>query len=288
MHRRLGTAIAVVTALGSGSYVFIYLYRWEWNRALIASAIFIAAEMALVGAAILDRIARLGLRMDEIERDIASRQVLDRIQQSAPQPRQHFAWLTNPDEMGVFVPVLMGAGVLMSAVAWTVEKLAQKTARPVMERRLAARLAPIALPAPNAAVATAPSLPHRRTVKRIVSRVALGALVVTSIAVLAAATKNRPDELRAGTSSTVALTVFTNDRIDPANAARRLWHACSGTIPSELAVASFEASTAGSNVSIRLRPALGPNGERRLRGCLEDATLDNIQAAVVEVSHANL
>jgi hypothetical protein len=45
----------------------------------------------------------------------------------------------------VFVPVLMGAGVIMSGLAWVIERLARRTARPTLERGLAARLAPLTL-----------------------------------------------------------------------------------------------------------------------------------------------
>jgi hypothetical protein len=48
--------------------------------------------------------------------------------------------------MGVFVPVLMGMGVVASALAWVIERLARATARPALERRLAARLAPLSWP----------------------------------------------------------------------------------------------------------------------------------------------
>jgi hypothetical protein len=49
--------------------------------------------------------------------------------------------------MNVFVPVLMGAGVLMSGLAWVVERLARATVRPAAERGLAAQLDGLALPA---------------------------------------------------------------------------------------------------------------------------------------------
>jgi hypothetical protein len=49
--------------------------------------------------------------------------------------------------MNVFVPVLMGAGVLMSGLAWIVERVARATVRPVAERGLAAQLDGLALPA---------------------------------------------------------------------------------------------------------------------------------------------
>ena len=47
--RKIGILAAVVTLLASGAYVFVYLYRWEWNRAQVSAAIFVAAEVGLVG-----------------------------------------------------------------------------------------------------------------------------------------------------------------------------------------------------------------------------------------------
>ena len=58
-----------------------------------------------------------------------------------------FQWLSRPDQLNVFVPVLLGAGVLLTGLAWLVERLARATARPVAEDQLAGRLARLRLPA---------------------------------------------------------------------------------------------------------------------------------------------
>jgi hypothetical protein len=280
--RRLAITVAMVTALGSGAYVFLYLYRWEWNRALIAGVVFIAAEIALLGIAILDRLQRVDRRLDKIEQGGETEQVLARIQESAPQGRRHFAWLTDGDRVGVFVPVLMGAGVLISVLAWAVEKLAQSTGRPVLERKLANRLAPITLPEPGET--TDLGTTQRKPTLRVAGQLALAVVLLASVFALAGATQNRPDEIRAGTSSIVSLDVYTNSGVDPESAAERLWQTCAGTTPSQLADDSLQFSE-GTAVSLKLSPALGPYGERRLRGCLEDATLDKVQAAVLRVKH---
>jgi len=280
--RRLGLAIAIITALGSGAYVFIYLYRWEWNRALIAGMIFIAAELALFGAAILDRLSGLGRRMDDLEREIVEKDVLARIRESAPAPRRHFAWLTDTDKASVFVPVLMGAGVVISALAWAVEKVARSTGRPVLERRLATRIAPISLAPPG--VSSVAVAPPRRPVGRVLGATILVVVAVASVIALAGATQSRPDVIREGTSSEITLQIFGDSHISPTSAGVRLWEACSGTVPRAVDARSFDGSGMTS-VTIGLAPAVGPNGERRLRGCLEDATLDKIQAAVVGVRH---
>ena len=135
----LGGLVMATTAL----YFFVYLWRWEWNRALIAGVLFVATEVAMASATVLNRLH--GLSATLAAPDPA---VLARIRESAPPPRDHFQWLSpKSGQMGVFVPVLIGMGVVASGLAWLVERLARTTAGPVMERGLAARLGPLAWPA---------------------------------------------------------------------------------------------------------------------------------------------
>ena len=140
--RHLATLIGVVTLAASGAYLFIYLYRWEWNRALISGMIFIAAEVALSTLLLSDRLRTLRGEVAAIR----EARILDRLSESAPPARQHFEWLTRPGTTNVFVPVLLGAGVLLSGIAWLVERVARATARPSMERGLARELAELAPP----------------------------------------------------------------------------------------------------------------------------------------------
>ena len=149
MNTRLIRALlGGVTLAASGTYTFVYLYRWEWNRALMSAAIFIAAEIAVMGSLLAQRLKVLSDRIDGRDAGApASHTVrLDRIQAAAPPARANFAWLSRPDQMNVFVPVLMGAGVLLSGVAWLVERIARVTVTPVAERGLASQLDGLALP----------------------------------------------------------------------------------------------------------------------------------------------
>jgi hypothetical protein len=156
MTRRIGLLAAVVTMGAAGWYVFVYLYRWEWNRALISGVIFLAAEIGLLGAVVLGRMVRLERRLDDVGAQAvqAARarvepdpRVLARLHESEPAPRDPFAWLTRrPDQVSVFVPVLLGAGAVLSGLAWVVERVARRLTGPAVERNLARRLHAIALP----------------------------------------------------------------------------------------------------------------------------------------------
>jgi hypothetical protein len=144
--RRLGAILAALTLAASGGYVFVYLYRWEWNRALVSAAIFIATEIAVTGWLLADRMRRVERRIDALATASQERRVL-RLRETAPPARTGFAWLARPNGMNVFVPVLMGAGVMLSALAWVVERIARATAGPTAERGLATRLGALDLPA---------------------------------------------------------------------------------------------------------------------------------------------
>jgi hypothetical protein len=169
--RRIAQVLAVATLVGAGSYLFLYLYRWEWNRALTAGIFVLVAEIALATSAILGRISRLERKLEAgvtapgrattqyaAPRPVDAR-VLRRVQESTPTTRDHFAWLGASDDenrSNVFVPVLMGAGVVMSALAWVVERLARSTAGPALERGLVRKFEPLTLDLPEGLVPPAP------------------------------------------------------------------------------------------------------------------------------------
>ena len=144
--RALGWLIAGATLLASGVYFFRYLYYWEWHRALITGIILVAAEVALAGGLILRKIGRLQRETEQARSSAADPAVLARIRQAAPE-RDHFAWLSPRNgNVSVFITVLLGGGVIVSAVAWAVEKIAGSTTTPALEEGLASRLSTIGFP----------------------------------------------------------------------------------------------------------------------------------------------
>ena len=283
--RWISYGIGGVALVAAGFYIFIYLYRWEWNRAIMAGVLFIAAEIGLVAALILDRLKKMEERINDRQGAGMDLGTLKDLQDAAPEPRRHFAWLTDQDKVGVFVPVLMGAGVVISGIAWCVERFAASTARPLLERRLALRLAPLALPegglTGTAVVHTiAPTNSRKDMYKKLFLALALAVALTFGIDELGDLTQNRPDAVVGG-STTVVLDVSVKD-IDlggTTGAAQTLWMACRGTVSNEMT--GLELVSPG-RVSLVFEPALGNYSARRLNGCLEDGTVDGLKATLVD------
>ena len=283
--KRLAYAMLTIVLAASGTYMFVYLYRWEWNRTLIAGIFFVAAEIGLIGAAILERLKKIEGR---IETRAAEPPALAAIQETAPEPKAGFKWLTRTDGTNVFVPVLMGAGFVVSAIAWVVERLAHATARPAMERGLAWRLAPLALPAGGfvgdgvTVLAPRPSRTKTR-VKQALITIAVAALLSVTVDALGDLTQNRPDRALPGTSSTMVVEIHTRTADSSSvKTATRLWAACAGTVPAYIDTPKIAALGRGKALIVT-QPALGEHTQRRLSGCLSDTTLDEVVARVLSV-----
>lgn len=141
-RKALVLLLATVTLAASGGYLFVYLYRWEWNRALISGVIFLAAEVAVVGWALNSKLTEVAQQVDGAR----ARRIGAHLDEARDRPSTAFDWLRPGDRVGVFVPILMGAGLFLSAVAWVVEKLGRATAGRANDRRLASSLSRLAPP----------------------------------------------------------------------------------------------------------------------------------------------
>lgn len=147
--RHVSWFIGGVTLLASGAYVFIYLYRWEWHRALFVAVVFVAIEVALATGLVLRQLATAStVPQAQVGRGAGpDPEVLARLR-STPPRSDHFAWLARDlSRTNVFVTALLGGGVLLSAGAWAVDRIAHRTAGPALDRDLALRLRALAFPA---------------------------------------------------------------------------------------------------------------------------------------------
>ncbi len=288
ISRKLAYAFGLIALGSSGTYVFVYLFRWEWNRAFMAGIIFIAAEIGIAAVVLLERIKAIEKAIEH--QDPAS--TAEHIRETAPPSPDRFQWLKRSD-VGVFIPFLLGAGVLASGIAWAVERVAGATIRPAGERKLALRLAPIALPAggfvgegPGTIATDLTPVPRpnfgRSTIRKQVVALVLAILLGTvGLDVLADATQTRPDRLVPGTTTAVIVELSLHKSgLSAAEGMDSLWGTCRNTVPNKLTDAGIVA-LGGLRFELTFTPALGKNGYRRLHGCFEDAVLDNLQARVL-------
>jgi hypothetical protein len=131
------------TLLAGAVYMVVSLNRWEWNRALFFGLIVLIAEVALATGLVLRRLSRLEYQSTRTNADPAVVQILSETRPT----RDRFAWMReSTGQMNVFITFLVGGGVLLSGIAWMVDRVASKTSSPAGEERLARQLDPISYP----------------------------------------------------------------------------------------------------------------------------------------------
>lgn len=146
--------VAVVTLVVAGIYTMVSLARWEWTRALFFAIVFVAAEVMLVGAALISRLSRLEQRLTALSRQSspppppAGSTALHALRATRAE-HDRFAWLrTDPDSSvtrtNVFITLMVGGGVILSGGAWLIDKIASRTVDPGREASLSRQLDAIA------------------------------------------------------------------------------------------------------------------------------------------------
>lgn len=146
--KKVPAVILALTMLASGWFVVIYLDRWEWTRALFVTMIFVIAEIALIGWLVLQKLHRLEARLEQRDErdDVFDQAVLLRIRQTRPE-YDRFAWLRESmNRTNVFITMVVGGGIVLSGLAWLVDKIAGRTVTASREQQLAAQLHTIAFP----------------------------------------------------------------------------------------------------------------------------------------------
>ncbi len=280
--RRVGLSVAFVVVLVSAVYVVVDLARWEWNRAALAALVCVAALVVFSTTLILGYLTRLDQRLDEAtRRSVPVRHAPPEVTERPVVGAPHFAWLEPPRDRGVFVPILLGAGAILSFVASVVERVsgavAQSTLGPGELDRLGVRL-----PLGDGMVSVGHvARPHGSRARRVlVGGIAL-VLMAVSVESLRQLTQSRPGDVMAEGSTVVEVVVEQRRGVQaPELVVVELWGACRsrlGTGVSPLSVLPV----AEGRVRLVLDRALGSTGQRRLIGCFQDHTLDLVRADVV-------
>jgi hypothetical protein len=128
--RRVVAFAMVMSVVVTGAYLVVYLARWEWQRAIVAGLLLIVAEVALVGGLVLARLARSDTGAQAPH--AFGGQVAARLESVPHPPSQAFRWLqplARGENVGVFLPILLGLGVLASVLGWLAENAARRVTR---------------------------------------------------------------------------------------------------------------------------------------------------------------
>lgn len=161
--KKLAWLLALAVTITAMVYMFRHLASWEWHRAMFAGIAMLAGQLALATAIIVRTIKRTGAQggggaaVDD--------RVVARLRQTRPPSGRVFAWLKpEQGQMNVFVSILLAGGVVVSAGAWVIDKIATTTSAGGMENRLAAKLATLQPPADGFVAADGELLPAGRPV----------------------------------------------------------------------------------------------------------------------------
>lgn len=116
--------------------------------------------------------------------------------------------------------------------------------------------------------------------RRLVAGIAAAAVMAAGLYGLRELTQNRPDPVRAGTATELTLAVRTRGGYPALLGAQGLWGVCQQTVSGARLRQAPTLSGAGL-FTVVVEPALGDHASRRLRGCLEDATVPRVSADLV-------
>jgi hypothetical protein len=132
----------IATLLAGALYMIVSLNRWEWNRALFFGLIVLIAEIGLATGLVLRRLARLEYKTTRVDPA-----VLQILREARPPSADRFSWLRESSrELNVFITFVVAGGVILSGIAWVVDRIASKTSSPAGEERLGRQLDPISYP----------------------------------------------------------------------------------------------------------------------------------------------
>jgi hypothetical protein len=112
----------------------------------------------------------------------------------------------------------------------------------------------------------------------------LAVIGAIAIDVIADMTQTRPDVVRVGSTSEVVFSLKSKMDRDRRFTAEGLWGACQSTVKSRL-VEPGVVQIAESTFRLTLAPELGHHARTRLKGCIEDATLDRIVGNVISITN---
>jgi len=257
---RLGLLVVVGVA---GGNMFLSLSRWEWQRALMAGLFALAGLVVLCTLVVLRRAASIEARLDALAvvgtgggpatRDAAG-----------TEPGLPFAWLTPPPgSTAVFMPILLGFGLGLSAAAVAVERIVTYV--------IGGTPRPSAQPRPGGGLGSA------------VAVLAMVLAVTIGLGLLAARLVTRPETHTPGERVYVLDVQGRRGLLEREQVTSELVGYCAESVDEPLLlVRSVEPESTGL-MRVVVTPVLGTFKARAFQGCLTDLTMDRVRVAVRSV-----
>jgi hypothetical protein len=285
-----GRAVLVSTILLAGGHTLYYLYYWQWVRAQMAGTLFVATLVIAATWLILRRIdhlerdiarrsdlARVAAPVPEVVDSVVGTHAVGSAPDRVAEPQPDFPWLAaelspprrqalvllalagfgapaaGEPRTAVFIPVLLGAGLVVSLVAG----LAERTATAAYGGAI--RIGAV-----------------RRLVMGAVAAVVVTGLVVAGIWWSA---HYRPVALGAGRTE---LTVQVSTKASPRPAAETveiIGRYCARNAIAGVRVQQVEPVSPDSAVLV-VSPLLDEQAQRRYDGCLQDVILERHRLTV--------
>jgi len=286
LARAFARALAGIVLAVSGVYVIVDLARWEWNRAMMSGLVFVAALLVTVAMVVMRHLRAVEERLAELLDDRpVTRPVRDALRVGdGDRAARHFAWLrSSSDRLGVFVPVLLGAGVIVSFLTYVIEHVASAVARGTVDRTTERSLItelPLGGGIRRSVEPSGGGRPHG-PLALIAVGLAAAVLVTMTILALRDLTQTRLEDLTRPGSSSIVIGVEQRRTEDPAvDIVAGLWSACRSRLPGGIRVSRI-IPTGPDEAMLVIDRALGRSGRLRIVGCIEDLTLDLVRADVV-------
>jgi hypothetical protein len=120
--------------------------------------------------------------------------------------------------------------------------------------------------------------------RRLLLALAVGAtavLLVVGIDELSDLTQTRPDKVDDSLASIIVFEIHTHAYDGTtAEAAAAHWGVCAGTIGGEVRGPGVEPLD-DERFRVTVQPAIGPRGQQRLTGCLDDAAVDRVTGSFI-------
>jgi hypothetical protein len=262
----LARLVLLIVLVGSALYVAVSMYRWEWQRATFAAIVCLGTLMIVLVLVLLRRLDRLEQR---VEQTAGAAEAGAGGPATVPtRPGKDFTWLAPVDSTFVFVPLLLGFGVVVSLAAVALERMVGFLV--------------------GAAARTTPNSPRSRPARGRTALLAAGGFVVTLVlagllAPTVADLVYDPEPPQAGYRTIDVDVRGRRVLIDPETATASLAVYCRVQTSAPIEIIDVSKTRLPNRVRITVQPRLDSEAQQRYEGCLGDLLMDRHLTRVVAV-----